>query len=110
MGSEYIGFSYEDKQAVQINLLKARLEILNLLKMFANYKRLRSEELSTKIALKNKIGETTELLSRFEKQTPHPKYKAVLPTSESKKEIERDFTIEEEIDNIKKRLHDLGAD
>ncbi len=110
MGSEYVGISSLDMNRSKTVVLQVHLEILNLLRSFSAYKDLRSEELTVKVALKSKIGEAFDLLHKLDKQLPHPKYKTPLFSQESKRTIERNLSLEEEIEDITRKLHALQTE
>src|SRR3989344_4984908 len=107
MGSEYVGIPFYENNKAKSEILSSQLGLLNIIKSFSLYKSLRVQELAAKIALKTRIGEIFELLQSLDKQLPHPKYRTQPFSIENKKVIEHNLELEDEIEDIKKRLDEL---
>jgi len=124
MSSEYIQLIEPEVDYGRKNMLQSELGLLNSVKLFNNYKDLRKQELKLKIALKKSISEIKMQLFELEKKLPkiqEPitkklKSKPLIFKSESRKESKihtsnennfdkkKENPLEDEIENIKKRL------
>jgi len=71
------------------NLLQAQMSLINLLKEFREYERLRKDEIFLKIELKKKLGETGEFLNTLNKILPESK---LLEKQENAEKIQKEIT------------------
>lgn len=104
MNPEYVRLTDSEVAYGQKWLLESHLHILNISKESEKFRNLRNEELALKIALKNKINETLASLDLLEKILPKPvmkESKEKIPESLIEKER---TTLEDEIEEIKRKL------
>jgi len=113
---EYIRFAGNEYLYGEKNLLKIELGILQFVKKMKHYKKLRQEELASKILFKSKIDELLELLSILDKQLPHSKMIGLIKErkrhmkdklegmSEEDKDI---YTLDQEVERIRRKLEAL---
>ena len=106
---EYVRLSSSEKFYGQKVLLRAQLEAINNLNCFENYKKLRSEELVLRVALKTKIEETLETISKLSRMLPRADFSFL----EAKKEFrvgmkeKKPSSLIEEVMLIRKKLEQL---
>lgn len=103
--NEFIRFSSEEMLFGKKRLLESQLNTLSLLKSFKEYKLLRKEELALKITLKNQIDSTLESINLLEKLLP--KIETFETPQTAEQHIKKQFTIEEELEDIKRKLSSL---
>jgi hypothetical protein len=111
MASEYVRLSATEKVYSKKNLLQAQLDLISLIKRLENYKAIRSEELLLKISLKNKIEELKNLIALLEKLLPKTSFmeeKHFAETKEKKKERKRRLSLEEEVEEIRRKIAALN--
>ena len=107
MTHEYVRLSATKKVYSEKNLLQAQLDLISLIKRLENYKSIRSEELLLKIALKNKIEELKNLIALLEKLLPKTSFaeeKYPPETKENKKERKKKLSLEEEVEEIRRKI------
>jgi hypothetical protein len=120
MGIEHVRITQNERKEGEKLLLQTQLDMLSTVKRLRNYKNLRKEELNLKLVLKTKLGETETLLSEIEKLMPETEYKIVegekpkkvkkeKAVKEEKPKKEKEFTVEDEIDLIRKRLETMRS-
>ncbi|MBX4212036.1 hypothetical protein KW787_01090 [Candidatus Pacearchaeota archaeon] len=108
--SEYVRISVSEKFYGQKNLLHAQLELLNNIKHLKEYIRLRKEELVLRVSLKNKLDDAIVSLEALSKILPKGNF--VTHNQKIREDMITDkdvITIEEELDEIKKKLSRLQA-
>ncbi len=93
---EYLSLTPTEQLYGEKNLLEAQIDAISTIKRLENYKKTRSEELSLKIQLKNKIDEAQNLIVALEKLLPKTRFK------DNSKEAEEDLE-EKELKTILKR-------
>jgi hypothetical protein len=108
--NEYIKITYPEKIYTEKNLLHSELEVILTLKHLEKYRKLRTEELSQKINLKNKMNELNNKILELEKSLPRikiekDKEEIILL---KKQTIEKD-DLEEEMEQIKERIRKLQS-
>jgi len=108
MGSEYVRLSYPERAYGQRNFLQAQLEILDLARGMQTYKKLRMEELVLKLTLKNLVHEVESLIEKFDKFLPHVKFRAKPREKGGEKEEWVDLTLEQEIEQVRRKLEKLS--
>jgi hypothetical protein len=107
MNSEHIRLSAYETIYGEKLLLQSQLDILNIMKRSRAYKKMRDEELLLKIQLKTKIDECLNDLQVLEKALPKPTMKeGQKEFPEAKLDKER-FSLEQEIEEIKRKLSRL---
>jgi len=109
MSIEYLRFSRRECIEGKKGVLEIEYSTLNILKKLREYLKLRKEELALKIALKNKIEETSENLKILDKLLPKTSMLKVMQkmSEEEKIAYNKDLTLEEEINEIKRKLSSL---
>lgn len=108
---EYIRISAPERHYGRKHFLQAQLNMLNSMKHHTEYEKLRKEELLLKLQLKKLIEDAQNsarvldaLLPRIKVHTPEQR-----ETREELNELEaEERSIEQEIDEVKKRLMRLG--
>ncbi len=111
MNSEYVRLSGAERYYGKKNFLQSELSLLNVLKRQKEYQRLRKEEIALKIQLKKSIDDTQDALKILDAVMPKLviNHRDKNASKEELRELEaEEVVIEREIDNIKKRLSQLG--
>jgi hypothetical protein len=106
---EYVKLTRPEVVYSQKNLFKAQLELINTLKFYNSYKKLRKEEFVLKVALKSKIDEVKNSLKVLDSLMPKIKMQefGALNELEGKSARKKRLSLEQEIDLIKKKLANL---
>ncbi len=106
---EYVKLTRPEVVYSQKNLFKSQLELLNALKFYHEYKKLRKEEFVLKVALKSKIDEIKNSLKILDALLPKVKLQRFGFSSEmeSKSTRKKRISLEQEIDLIRKKLAQL---
>ena len=68
--SEYVRLNSEERNFGMKSMLQSQLSVLNSLKKYKEFENIRREELTLKIALKAKIGETLHLIENLTRDLP----------------------------------------
>lgn len=106
MGSEYIKLSRPEVVYGQKNFLKAQLDVLDIIKHYLEYQKLRKQEFISKIELKNRIDGVKEQIAVLEKVLP----KTYMNESgkQNKIELEKESkevsALQQEVDLIREKL------
>lgn len=112
MKSEFVRLSDPERVYGQRNLLHSQLEVLNLVKSFSNYNKLRKEEFELKVALKSKIGEVYELIDSLENKLPKSDYKipkTIKSNFKEQKEKKQKLNVQEEMLELQEKLRRLQS-
>jgi len=116
MSQEYVRLSIPENTYGQKHLLYAQMELLNSLKHFEEYKKLRKTELLAKIELKRKLEILSAHLKELDKILPESQIKIKsekpLPFDfpEAKKDSEavrKSMSLDAELEAIKRKLNHL---
>ena len=107
MNPEYVRFKKNEEIQIEKNLLKSQLMLLDSIKKYNIFKKLKMEKLLLKIALKTKIEHLNNDINYLERLMPKPTIKP--KNIKYYIEEEKDYTLEEEIDLIKKKLEELNS-
>lgn len=109
--TEYVKFSGHEKIYGEKNVLYIELDLLKMLKRVDNFKNLRQEELVLKIALKKRISELIEAMNLIDKLIPHHKMRGLHKEEEIMDEAEKkkNWTLEQELEAIRRKLEELEA-
>jgi len=103
MKSEYVGLNHVEKKYGEKELLNVQLEILDSLKRFKSFKKLREEEHVLRIALKSGIGQAKEALKVLGGFLPKTDYK--LESEGSEEELSgEEVSLAREIEEIRRKL------
>jgi hypothetical protein len=105
MNPEYIRFTNNEKIEIEKHMLKSQLLLLDSLKRYKIYRKLRTEELLLKISLKTKIDHLVNDLKFIDRSLPKPTIK---PKGIDLVEEEKKLSLEQEIDYIKRKLENLS--
>jgi hypothetical protein len=103
--SEHVRISMTEGIYGQRNLLHSQLELLDSMKRFRAYKKLRKEEYAMRILLKTKIEETMGFLDKLDRALPKTSYLKeddMITKTSNKKDVEP--SLQEEIDLVKRKL------
>ncbi len=106
MSSEYIRFAQREVRTGQKTLLETQLNILTSLKHLQTYKQTRNEELTLKIAVKNKLDEVQEALMLLDKALPQASIKLEKEHLMLQPSIKH-HSLEDELETIRKKLEQL---
>ena len=109
MASEYIRLSPEEKIYGQSIFLNSQLSFIDIINKIKGYKKLRKKELQLKISLKSKISEIYISLEEFSSYLPKSEYNLPPIIKPKVKNIDskEEFELKDEIEDIKRKLHDL---
>ncbi len=117
--AEYVKIDYSDKIDGAKDLLESQMALIEAIKIYTGFEKLRKEEMILKIALKNKIGELFGEMNVLKKLLPGTKLKEGLQEEDSEWEndlvnmaekapakIKRDGgrDLESELDEIRRKL------
>jgi len=109
MNPEYVRISSLESSYGQRELLESQLKLLNILSILKRYRNCRNEEIAIRVLLRTKIEEAKESIEVLEKMLPKPSIKENergLP----EEKIEKDrYTLESEIEEIKRKLEKLSS-
>lgn len=109
MKSEYVGLTHPEKVYVEKNILQAELELLDSIKRLRAFKKLRTEELVFKIALKRRIGEVLDDLKTLDRILPKVAYVGKGEEGEEVEEVSKEeLSLSKEIEEIRKKLAKLS--
>ena len=106
MTSEYVKISRQEAMYGQKSFLTAQLDVLDIIKRYLTYQKLRKQEFLAKIELKDKIEEVRNSIILLERGLP----KVYSEESEKKKKIQletdskEEVSLEQEIELIKEKL------
>jgi len=104
---EYIGLNHPQQVYAQRNLLYAEMEVLQMVKRYQVYKKLRKEELALKNLLRKKIAEVKEQLQFLSHKLPPVNFERLgfEPRQKlSPEQLKKRNKLDDEIEDIKKRL------
>jgi hypothetical protein len=87
--TEYVKIKTPEIVYGETNLLQSQLNLINLLKQYQEYERLRKEEIFLKIDLKKKIGEASEFLDNLSKILPESR---LLEEQKKREEMQKEIT------------------
>ncbi len=105
--AEYVRFNPQESLYGQRNFLNSELDILNLVKVVRNFKKLRSDEHVLRATLKNKMNELIETLNMLDKLLPPGHFRLHREESAGLKEKEETLTLDQEIEMIRRKLEKL---
>jgi len=101
----YIKLNHSEQVYGKKNLLYAEMELLNSIKQYKKYKKLRKEELALKFLLKKEIDEVREELKKLDGVLPEAK-QTEFKISASKKTPKRS-DLEREIEEVRRKIEEL---
>lgn len=107
---EYVKLTRSEVVYSQKNLFKSQLELLNTLKFYHEYRKLRKDEFVLKVALKSKIDEAKNSLKILDSLLPKMKpqdFCYIEENKESKSVSRKKLSLEQEIELIRKKLSQL---
>lgn len=114
MTSEYVKLSPSEIVFGEKNLLQSQLEMINIIKNIKTYKESRKQELTFKIALKNKINDLNNQIKEIEKHLPKVKIPEEKKPGKYVREITEEeyeaISLEQELNEIKTKLSRLQQD
>ena len=105
---EYIGLEPSEQIYAKKNLLYCEMELLNTLKQYQNYKKLRKDVLSLKSLLRRTIIELQDEVKKFDNLLPEIKRDKFKPFKISTQQKKR-RDLEEEINEIKRQITELST-
>ena len=110
MTSEYVRVSNPERIYGEKNLVQAQIELLRSARSFNFYKKLRQEEISLKISLKEAVEKTKKLIEGLEHSLPKTEHKMQRDV-EKKEEIKREnSSIYDEIETLSEKLAQLQSE
>tara|TARA_Y100000310_G_scaffold345322_1_gene463776 strand:- start:6132 stop:6434 length:303 start_codon:yes stop_codon:yes gene_type:complete len=96
---EYVRLSTSEQSQGEKGLLVSQLQLITMIKHLKKFKKIRKEELTLKVKLKSKIGETLSKMKSLNKALPKsPNLEKESPESQS---------LENELSIIKQKLNKL---
>jgi hypothetical protein len=122
MKSEYVKLTHPEKVYGEANLLNSEISILTVMQKYQEFKKLRKRELFLKVELKKLIEDAKESLDTVSRILPKTKFdeddeiieinkeifgQIQISQKEIIKEEQAKYSIEEELEQIKKRLEKL---
>jgi hypothetical protein len=106
METEYVALEPSQKIHGKRNLLYCEMELLNTIKRYRFYKKLRKEELALKKLLKRAVTELEDELRKLDELLPKTKHHKLGP-AEIHTENRGRSDLEQEIDDIKRKISEL---
>jgi len=103
---EYVRMEPSQQIYGKRNLLHCEMELLNTIKTYQRYKKIRKETKALKALLKRVITELHEDLETLDSLLPQTKHNTSQPFQINKTQRKRK-ELEEEIDDIKRRIAEL---
>jgi len=110
MASEFIKITHHKVELGKVNFLQSQLSLLELTKTIQTYRNLRKREIALKIKLKEKIKALSTTLDNFDKQLPHTHMHFTEETPEGEVIDEKTLSLNQEIDDIRKKLESIQED
>src|SRR3990167_8426271 len=95
--SEYVKVKAPEITYGATNLLQSQISLITTLQHYQEYKKLRKDELSSKIDFKNKIEKLKELLDNLSRALPESKF---LEENKEKEKLEKEISL-----NLSKENH-----
>ena len=87
--TDYVKIGASEMVYGEASLLQSQLNLINLLKQYREYEKLRNEELVLKIKLKKNVGEARESLDKLSKILPESKF---LEKRKKEEELQEEIT------------------
>jgi peptidoglycan hydrolase CwlO-like protein len=107
MEHKYVALGPSQKIYGKKNLLYCQMNLLTATQKYKKYRKLRKEELALKRLLRKTLTDLQTELINLDKSIPHIKEKVMRPENIETKPKKRD-TLQDEIDDIKRRIAELG--
>lgn len=111
MNSEYVKISNAERIYGTKSLLQSQIFSINMLKRFRAYESLKRHELTLKIELRNKIENTLHLINEMSRKLPKVE---IIKSAENdlfspfkKEEMAKKKSMENELDEIRRKLYQL---
>jgi hypothetical protein len=105
---EYFKLEAQERITGKENLLYSQMEILSILKKYQEYKKLRTQELSLKTALKRYIKLLNEEVEILDKALPHVKFERIREEPKVRASTEnKNRSLEIQIDDLKRKIQNL---
>lgn len=115
-GLVYIKFLYKEAFIAKKDILESQIFLLKIAKIIRSYNIYRTKEIELKISLYKKMKELNSSISKLHKILPKAKIPEILHRipqeerySKPRKEKVYDRTIEEQIEEIEKRLNEIQS-
>lgn len=105
---EYLRLESDERKAGKENILYAEMEVLSILQKYQKYKKLRTQELALKTALKRYIKLLNEDVEILDKLLPHVKFERIKEEPKLNANTDKKRrSLEIQIDDIKKKIDSL---
>lgn len=104
---EYLRIVPSEKTYAEKNLLYSQMEILNILKRYQQFLKLRKKEFALKNKLKTAISAVKTEMKNLDSFLPKDHYKKMEKEKVERKNNKKRQSIEDEIDEIKQKLASL---
>ena len=101
----YVKLDHSEQVYGEKNLLYCEMELLNTLKRFRKYKKLRKEESALKNLLKKTINDLRDELRKLDEMLPKEKYTGFKINASRKTPKRSD--LEQEIEQIRRKIAEL---
>ncbi len=106
-GEEYVSINPAQQVYGKKNLLYCEMELLNSIKRYESYQKLKKDEHTLKKALKKKIAELHEDVRKMLELIPKVKQPEYPSEKKSNTSNKRKLDLEEKIQEIKRRIAEL---
>jgi len=104
-----VGLNAHERIYGKKNLLYCQMSLLTATQKYQKYRKLRKEELTLKRLLKKTLLELTEATKKLDSNLPHFKEKIYRPENlNASKKAKKRNTLQDEINDIKRRIAELG--
>ena len=104
MEMRYVKLDYEDALESKKSLLSSEINLLEILRKVKSYRNFRMKELSYKDKLRMELNNLDKKIEELQKSLPNEYSKADKRKNKEKKVFKRDRDLEEELNDIKKKL------
>lgn len=104
MEMRYIKLDYEDALESKKSLLNSEISLLEILRKVKSYRNFRMKELSFKDKLKMELNKLNKKIEELQKSLPSEYSKVDKRKNKEKKVFNRDRDLEDELNEIKKKL------
>ncbi|MEK6914502.1 MAG: hypothetical protein AABW83_02520 [Nanoarchaeota archaeon] len=107
MEIRHIKLDYENALESKKSLLSSEIGLLEILKRVKSYRNFRSKELGYKDKLRLELNKFRKKIEEIQKSLPSEYYKVDKRKNKDRKVFKRDRDLEEELNEIKKKLSKL---
>ena len=106
METRHVKLNYEEALSAKKHLLASEINLLKILRKIKAYRILRKREFASKSKLKLKLNDLIKRISLIQSFLPHDPIPQI--KEKSKKVINKKTNIQDDLDDIKKKLEKLS--